>query len=77
MLTVGAPPEPARADEYDDRRSENESRQEAVDETMSTPRRSSPTPTPHLVQAYAEHQALDAAIPVAEAEPVAAEAELT
>ena len=44
---------------------------------QSTLRRSSPTPTPHLVRAYPERQALDAAIPVAEAETVAAEAELT
>lgn len=76
VLMVGAPLQPARADEYDDRRSENESRQESVDEAMSTLEEELAHTDAALVQAYAELQALDAAIPVAEAELVAAEAEL-
>lgn len=76
MLMALAPLAPAQADEYDDRRSENESRQEAVDEAMSTLEEELAHTDAALVQAYAELQALDAAIPVAEAELVAAEAEL-
>lgn len=76
VLMAGVPLEPAHADEYDNRRSENESRQEAVDRAMSTLEEELAHTDAALVQAYAELQALDAAIPVAEAELVAAEAEL-
>ncbi|MBX9243844.1 peptidoglycan DD-metalloendopeptidase family protein [Actinotalea ferrariae] len=74
VLMAGAPLAPAVAGEYDDRRNENESRQQAVDEAMATLEEELAHTDATLVQAYAELQAIDAALPAAEAALVAAEA---
>lgn len=73
VATLALTTVPAAADEYDDRRAQNEANQAAVDAAMEALQTELEHTDAALVQAYAELQGIQAQIPVAEQQLAVAE----